>query len=892
MKGLNKLKKCWKQLMLVLAMFLSISASTLTQANALNAALTWGQEIRYPSWLGNWSTKMCYINGSLAYCLEASKETPPQGQYAPYVIEHNEALLKVLYYGYGGPGDVFRDDQVTKDTTKYLYTHIMASYAYSGDLYGGNDWDDLEAHGVGLKVRYDQIQSMPVPTKTFNLTNNNVQAYFEDGVQRTENITLNTSSEVTVSIPLQNGVELHNITKGTVNTGIVSINGGDTFYLSAPLQKMEDYSSGELAGNNLTMFAPLAISAGGNYQTEGTLSIISDPRTLSLNVKWMDVGDFELRKTNDTGELLNGSEFSLKHTTLDFEKKLVVKDGKLSMTGLPVGEYLLTETKVPDGHAVLQKTFQVTVNKDQTTEQIVVNKLRPTGTLEINKTLEASNVEANKADYDLTKVQFKITANQDIYDSVSLEKLYSKGDAITVGSGKGSNDDVVKLVNGTELENGIYSCDTNGKLALSGLPMGTYNVEEIDCPDGFVLDKEVKTVHFAQQDFVTLEYKSSLDINNELTKTVFNKVDVAGNNVSGAYVQILNENKELIYDFITGTEPVQIDGLKDGKYYFHEDLAPQGFTLAQDVEFNVKDGKIQKIEMTDTITEVTKKDESGNLLANADMEIISTKTKQTVDKWTTGQHLLDIPEDIKARLEAGETVSNMFIDIEDDGVVEYTVIPNKDTKDYRLIYIKDGITTYSNIDINGNETAHMAQNLISGQEYILREVNAPEGYKIAEEQKFIAGKDKNVSLNMTDELILTDIQVNKVDSQTLKPILSKDFEFTLYSDKECTKALDVVSGNTTDGTATFKDLKYGIYYIKETKAPLGYELSTEVKEIVINDNLEGVGSVHSFKYLNTLLPVTITKTGDNQFLGLYAGLAAVSILGLGYIILKRKRKEV
>ena len=892
MKGLNKIKKCWKQLMLVLAMFLSISASTLTQANALNAALTWGQEIRYPSWLGNWSTKMCYINGSLAYCLESSKETPPEGQYANSVIDTNEALLKVLYYGYGGPGDVFKDDQVTNDTNKYLYTHIMASYAYSGDIYGGKSWEDLEAHGIGLKARYDQIQSMPVPTNEFNFSKSSLNAYYENGQQRTEEIKLNANNDVVVNIPLQDGVELHNLTKGTVNTGTVSVNGGETFYLRTTLEKREDYSSGNLNGKNLVKYAPLVIRSGGNYQDEGTLTTVQDPVTINLNIKWMDVGDFELRKTNDTGKLIDGSEFSLKHTTLDFEKKLVVKDGKLSMNGLPVGEYLLTETKVPDGHAVLQKTFQVTINKDQTTEQIVVNKLRPTGTLEINKSLEVSNIEVNKADYDLTKVQFKITSNQDIYDSVSLEKLYSKGDAITVGSGKGSNDDVVKLLNGTELGNGIYLCDTNGKLSLSGLPMGTYNVEEIACPDGFVLDKEVKTVHFAQQDFVTLEYKSSLDINNELTKTVFNKVDVAGNNVSGAYVQILNENKELIYDFITGTEPVQIDGLKDGKYYFHEDLAPQGFTLAQDVEFNVKDGKIQKIEMTDTITEVTKKDESGNLLANADMEIVSTKTKQIVDKWTTGQHLLDIPEDIKAQLEAGETVSNMFIDIEEDGVVEYTVIPNKDTKDYRLIYIKDGITTYSNIDINGNETAHMAQNLISGQEYILREVNAPEGYKIAEEQKFIAGKDKNVSLNMTDELILTDIQVNKVDSQTLKPILSKDFEFTLYSDKECTKVLDVVSGNTTDGTATFKDLKYGIYYIKETKAPLGYELSTEVKEIVINDNLEGVGSVHSFKYLNTLLPVTITKTGDNQSLGLYAGLAAASILGLGYIILKRKRKEV
>jgi len=884
--------KSFLKILFTLSISIFLVLNNFNNVSAFTSNLTWGQEIYYPSWLGNWSTKMCYINGSLAYCLESSKETPPEGQYANSVIDTNEALLKVLYYGYGGPGDVFKDDQVTNDTNKYLYTHIMASYAYSGDIYGGKSWDDLLANGIGLKWRYEQIQSMPVPTNEFNFSKSSLNAYYENGQQRTEEIKLNANNDVVVNIPLQDGVELHNLTKGTVNTGTVSVNGGETFYLSTTLEKREDYSSGNLNGKNLVKYAPLVIRSGGNYQDEGTLTTVQDPVTINLNIKWMDVGDFELRKTNDTGKLIDGSEFSLKHTTLDFEKKLVVKDGKLSMNGLPVGEYLLTETKVPDGHAVLQKTFQVTINKDQTTEQIVVNKLRPTGTLEINKSLEVSNIEVNKADYDLTKVQFKITSNQDIYDSVSLEKLYSKGDAITVGSGKGSNDDVVKLLNGTELGNGIYLCDTNGKLSLSGLPMGTYNVEEIACPDGFVLDKEVKTVHFAQQDFVTLEYKSSLDINNELTKTVFNKVDVAGNNVSGAYVQILNENKELIYDFITGTEPVQIDGLKDGKYYFHEDLAPQGFTLAQDVEFNVKDGKIQKIEMTDTITEVTKKDESGNLLANADMEIVSTKTKQIVDKWTTGQHLLDIPEDIKAQLEAGETVSNMFIDIEEDGVVEYTVIPNKDTKDYRLIYIKDGITTYSNIDINGNETAHMAQNLISGQEYILREVNAPEGYKIAEEQKFIAGKDKNVSLNMTDELILTDIQVNKVDSQTLKPILSKDFEFTLYSDKECTKVLDVVSGNTTDGTATFKDLKYGIYYIKETKAPLGYELSTEVKEIVINDNLEGVGSVHSFKYLNTLLPVTITKTGDNQSLGLYAGLAAASILGLGYIILKRKRKEV
>ncbi|MFQ7173451.1 MAG: thioester domain-containing protein [Thomasclavelia ramosa] len=42
---------------------------------------------------------------------------------------------------------------VTNDTTKYLYTHIMASYAYSGDIYGGKSWEDAEAHGVSLKTK-------------------------------------------------------------------------------------------------------------------------------------------------------------------------------------------------------------------------------------------------------------------------------------------------------------------------------------------------------------------------------------------------------------------------------------------------------------------------------------------------------------------------------------------------------------------------------------------------------------------------------------------------------------------------------------------------------------------------------------------------------------------
>ena len=46
---------------------------------------------------------------------------------------------------------------------------------------------------------------------------------------------------------------------------------------------------------------------------------------------------------------------------------------------LLLGDYILTETKAPAGHAITQQAFQVTINKDITTERVVVNKLRPTG---------------------------------------------------------------------------------------------------------------------------------------------------------------------------------------------------------------------------------------------------------------------------------------------------------------------------------------------------------------------------------------------------------------------------------------------------------------------------------------------------------------------------------
>ena len=886
MKGLNKLKKCWKQLILALTMIFSISTASLSQINAEMVKLEKGEAIRYPSWLGNWSTNYYYINGQLSYCLNSSRNEPVNNDSAVAEIHENEALLKVLYYGFGGPGDVFRDDQVTNDTTKYLYTHIMASYAYSGDIYGGKSWEDLEAHGVGLKTRYDQIQSMPVPKTEFNLNgtrNLNLKAYYENNYQRTENIQFNSSVNNTITIPLYNGIELHNITKNTVSSNSAVINGGDIFYLQAKLNVRDNYSSGKLTGSAKTRYAPLIIKSDNtSVQDIGSWSFTYDPVDLIFGIEWADVGSLELTKTNDTGELLNGSEFNLKHTTLEFEKDLVVKNGKIKADNLPVGDYILTETKVPDGHAAIQKTFKVTINKDQTTERIVVNNIRPTGTLEINKTLENSNVEVNKADYDLTKVQFKITASQDVYDSVSLEKLYSKGDVITVGSGKGSNEDTVKLISGNELGNGIYTCDKNGKLALSGLPMGTYNVEEIACPDGFVLDKEVKTVQFAQQDFVTLTYTSSLNINNELTKTVFSKVTADGDNLYGVPMEIVDvKTGKPVHTWISDDNYLEIDGLPVGDYQWREVNAPEGYVLAKPIEFTVKDGDIQDIEMKNFSVEFAKNGNDGNkLLKGGEFQVTSTKTKQIIDKWTSGEHIFDVTEDMKAKLMAGETVSDMYVDIEDDSSTYYRISKNADRDDYRLLMQANGETKYYNIDINGDETTHMIRGTAEDQEYVITELKSPDGYATAKPVTFKTNKEQNLTVEMTDEITKLEFYKKDITSQEElegATLQIKDKNGNIVDEWVSEKTPHKITGLTVGQT----------YTMIEVIAPANYKIAQN-KEFTVSDT----GKVQKITMYDELMPVAKkVKTADDMYIGMYMILGGLSALSIGMFMSNRNKKN-
>ena len=929
-KAVSKISK----ILFVLTMIFSMSFAQISNIEAWDNTVphefTKVKKIKYPEWWGNkvpglssWSTYSTKYNGKWAYCLESSKKTPGNGNYAADVIENNEAVRKLMYYGFGGPGDVLKtwgqgdpnaqgkvgydylklsicpnDSYLTSEDVAYLLTHIFLSGAYSGDWNGFSEAGFNAAfggnYGTNIMNIYRNIINLPDivepkfnPSEATEGTEANFSAAYDKVAkhQVTNTVTFEGNSSSTINIPLADNVTIY-INGNAVQTGgTATVRGGESFYFTAPAKNSpDDMPLTNVTGSGCERFTALAIKTGtDSAQQQGSWTWDPDNTKLYTQIDWMDFGELELVKTNDVGDLIDGAVFNLKSSSYDgYEENITVTNGKIKVEDLPVGEYILTETKVPGGHAITQKVFKVTINKDEVTQRVVVNKIRPTGNLKINKALENSENEnaVNKADYDFSKVQFKITADHDIYDSVSLEKLYSKGDAVTTGSGKGSNDDTVKLLTGTELGNGIYTPDKDGKLELSGLPMGTYAVEEVNCPEGFVLDGGAKKVQFQQTDFVTLTYFNELNINNELTKTVFSKTDADGNNLYGVPMEIVDaKTGEQVYNWITDDNDLEIDGLTTGDYIWREVNAPEGYVLAKPIEFTVKDGDIQDIEMKNFSVEFAKNGNDGNkLLKGGEFQVTSTKTKQVIDKWTSGEHIFDITEDMKTKLTSGEVVSDMYVDIEDDSSTYYRISKNADRDDYRLLMQANGETKYYNIDINGDETTHMIRGTVEDQEYVITELKSPDGYATAEPVTFKTNKEQNLTVEMTDEITQFEFYKKDITSQEElegATLQIKDKNGNIVDEWVSGKTPHKISGLTVGQT----------YTMIEVIAPVNYKIAQN-KEFTVSDT----GEVQKITMYDELMPVAKkVKTGDdNSSIMMYMIVSVITASVFSFIYYRKK----
>ena len=614
------------------------------------------------------------------------------------------------------------------------------------------------------------------------------------------------------------------------------------------------------------------------------------------------------------------------------------------VSGLEEGKtYRLVEVEAPKGY-VKASDIYFTVSKDKKNETVVMKDAKITASKrEITGTKEIEGAKMTVTD-DKGTVVDKWTSGKEEHSISGLEegkrytltettapKGYVKAESITFTAGDKDQKLVMKdkqvtitktEVTGTkEIEGAKMTVkDEAGKTVdtwtsgkeehyVSGLEEGKkYTLIEETAPDGYV---KAESIEFT----VSREKKNEAYIMKDKQVTV-TKTEVSGTDeVEGAKMTVTDEKGKTVDEWTSGKEEHYVSGLEEGKTYtLTETTAPNGYVKAGSIEFTVSKDKVnQKVNMLDKQVSVTKTDITGTQEVPGATLTVKDEDGNTVDTWVSGdkEHYVSGLEEGKTYTLIEETAPEGYVRAEE---ITFTVTNEKVDQEVNMFDAQvkvsktDALTgdavkgaEFTVFDKDGNivdkwttdGTAHAVSGLDAGKEYIIKETKTPEGYMTAPDRTLVVSGEQNMDVEIKEQPVLTDIEVQKVDAQTKKVIRSKDFEFTMYSDADCKHAITTVSADKNAGTATFKNLRYGTYYIKETKAPTGYLLSKEVKKVVVDDKLENVGKTYSFIYQDTPMPTTGVKTGDGTDIQKFTALTGISgiVLLICVILILRKKKN-
>ena len=615
-----------------------------------------------------------------------------------------------------------------------------------------------------------------------------------------------------------------------------------------------------------------------------------------------------------------------------------------SIKGLHEGwEYTLTETTAPKGY-VKAESIKFTVSTDKKDQTIVMKDKQFTAS---KKDVSGKNyVEGAKLEVrdDQNRVVDSWTSTKEDHYVSGLEegktyrlveaeapKGYVKAkDVFFTVSNEKKNESVVMKdakitaskteVTGTKEVEGakMTVTDEKGKTvdewtsgkeehSISGLEEGKkYTLTETTAPKGYVKAESIEFTAGDKDQKLVMKDK-------QVTVT---KTEVSGTDeVEGAKMTVTDEKGKTVDEWTSGKEEHYVSGLEEGKTYtLTETTAPNGYVKAESIEFTVSKDKVnQKVNMLDKQISVIKTDITGTQEVPGATLTVKDEDGNTVDTWVSGEkeHYVSGLEEGKTYTLIEETAPEGYVRADE---ITFTVTKEKVDQEVNMFDAQVKVTKtdaltgdavkgaeFTVFDKDGNivdkwttdGTAHAVSGLDAGCEYILKETKTPEGYMTAPDRTLVVSGEQNMDVEIKEHPVLTDIEVQKVDAQTKKVIRSKDFEFTMYSDAECKNAITTVSADKNAGTATFKDLRYGTYYIKETKAPTGYLLSKEVKKVVIDDNLENVGKTYSFVYQDTPMPTTGVKTGDGTDIKKFTALTGISgiVLLICVILIIRKKRN-
>ena len=365
-----------------------------------------------------------------------------------------------------------------------------------------------------------------------------------------------------------------------------------------------------------------------------------------------------LKKEKDSDKVLSGAIFGLyaaddivsskgkvllaKDTLI--ELKTTDKDGKIQFVAdLPVdSRYYIKELAAPDGYVTDQEPQEFTFEYQGSGTSVAEYAF----TFEDEQTA----VELSKADLtdkkELPGASLKVTDE----DGNTVDEWVSKEEAHII----------------------------------KGLIVGKkYKMTETKPADGYVT---AESIEFTVENTKEVQKHQMLD---DVTKVEISKKDIADSSeVPGAKLIILDKDGKKVESWTSTDKPHMVEKLPVGKYTLREEQAPDGYLIAEDVKFTVKDtGKVQKVKMKDAHPYgklVIKKTDSTSkaALSGAEFELREKENGKVVEKLVT---------DKTGTATSGKIPIATYKNGKVEKTVEYILVETKAPNGYELSSKKEEI---------------------------------------------------------------------------------------------------------------------------------------------------------------------------------------------------------
>lgn len=495
--------------------------------------------------------------------------------------------------------------------------------------------------------------------------------------------------------------------------------------------------------------------------------------------------------------------------------------------------YSLVEVQAPYGYVLDSTPVSFDVTEENSTQEggitlIKVDKpnMAQKGTISVEKTGEVffgvnvSGDEDEDVIYQpvykvkgLAGAVYEITANEDVITPDGTLR-YHKGDVVDT-----------------------VTTDEDGTAKSKELYLGKYTVVETKAPTGMVINKEKHSVEltYAGQDVAVTETATSFVNERQKVKISLEK--------------ILEQDET----FGIGKND-EIKNISFGLYAKEDVVSSSGTVIP-----------------ADGLIEIITLDENGVATANTDLPFGSYYVKEIA----TDEHYIlsdtqypftfkyagqDI-ETVEIKVNAGKPIENKLIygsvsgkKIDENGealggalIGIFKADETEFTKEHAIMTAtseKDGSFSFAKVPYG---------------KWIVREIEAPEGFVLDDTsyEVNIGENEQVIEVEITDEYIHGNIELTKVDADYPDNKLT-GATFEVYKDVNGDGKLndgDELIGNleeTATGIYEMKELLYGKYLVKETKAPEGFVLDKGVYSVFIEkdettykvENKAGVGFIN------------------------------------------------